>query len=94
MNFHLYSKIFFVLATLSILHTGNAHGQEHKNKKEIHQSANKVPSLKNVFKNHFLIGAAINAAQIEERDTGAAVLVPPVLVFGAPLYLTPFHLCL
>jgi endo-1,4-beta-xylanase len=35
-----------------------------------------TPSLKEVFKNEFVIGTALNAAQIEERDTAAAVLVP------------------
>jgi endo-1,4-beta-xylanase len=34
------------------------------------------PSLKAAFKNDFLIGAAINTRQIEEKDTGAASLIP------------------
>ena len=33
-------------------------------------------SLKTVFQNDFLIGAAINARQIEEKDTTAARLIP------------------
>lgn len=33
-------------------------------------------SLKNAFKNDFLIGAALNTAQIEEKDSAAAVLIP------------------
>lgn len=33
-------------------------------------------SLKEVYKNDFLIGAAINATQIEEKEPNAAVLVP------------------
>lgn len=37
---------------------------------------NNVPSLKEVFKNDFLIGTALNTQQIEEKDTGAALLVP------------------
>lgn len=35
-----------------------------------------TPSLKEVFKNDFAIGTALNAEQIEEKDAGAAVLVP------------------
>ncbi|HVN48188.1 MAG TPA: endo-1,4-beta-xylanase [Bacteroidota bacterium] len=38
-------------------------------------SAQTLPSLKEVFKNNFLIGAAINQNQISERDTiGVAIL--------------------
>jgi endo-1,4-beta-xylanase len=33
-------------------------------------------SLKEIFKNDFLIGAAINGTQIEEKDAGSAVLLP------------------
>jgi endo-1,4-beta-xylanase len=35
-----------------------------------------APSLKETFKNDFAIGTALNAAQIEEKDPGAAALVP------------------
>lgn len=35
-----------------------------------------MPSLKNTFKNDFLIGTALSALQIEEKDSGAAKLVP------------------
>ena len=38
-------------------------------------SAQSIPSLKETFKNDFLIGAAINAEQIEEKDTAADVLI-------------------
>ena len=37
---------------------------------------NGIPSLKETFKTDFTIGTALNTAQIEERDTGAARLVP------------------
>jgi endo-1,4-beta-xylanase len=33
-------------------------------------------SLKKVFKNDFLIGAALNTAQIEEKEPNAAILIP------------------
>src|SRR4051794_24478041 len=36
----------------------------------------KSVSLKQTFKNDFLIGTAINTQQIEEKDTGAARLIP------------------
>ncbi len=36
----------------------------------------KTASLKETFKNDFLIGTAINTPQIEEKDTGAARLIP------------------
>ncbi|QEC67893.1 endo-1,4-beta-xylanase [Panacibacter ginsenosidivorans] len=35
-----------------------------------------IPSLKEVFKYDFLIGAALNTQQIEEKDAGAVALVP------------------
>lgn len=35
-----------------------------------------APSLKKAFQNDFLIGTALNASQIEEKDSGSAVLVP------------------
>ena len=38
-------------------------------------SAQTIPSLKETFKNDFLIGAAINAQQIEEKDTAADNLI-------------------
>ena len=34
------------------------------------------PSLKEIFENDFAIGTALNIQQIEEKDSGAAVLVP------------------
>ncbi|RYZ53177.1 MAG: 1,4-beta-xylanase, partial [Chitinophagaceae bacterium] len=34
-----------------------------------------APSLKETFKGDFLIGTALNAAQIEEKDAGAAALI-------------------
>ena len=38
--------------------------------------AQKAVSLKDVFKNDFVIGTALNARQIEEKDPKAALLVP------------------
>ncbi|MBN8877719.1 MAG: endo-1,4-beta-xylanase [Sphingobacteriales bacterium] len=39
-------------------------------------TSQEIPSLKNTFKNDFLIGTALNAQQIEEKDPKAAALVP------------------
>jgi endo-1,4-beta-xylanase len=39
-------------------------------------SSTGTPSLKATFKNDFLIGTALSAQQIEEKDSGAAILVP------------------
>jgi endo-1,4-beta-xylanase len=39
-------------------------------------SVTSTPSLKETFKNDFLIGTALNTQQIEEKDTGAARLIP------------------
>lgn len=39
-------------------------------------ASSNLPSLKNVYKNDFAIGTALNAEQIEEKDAKAAVLVP------------------
>jgi len=38
-------------------------------------AANSPVSLKTAFKKYFLVGAAVNAAQIEEKDTAAAKLI-------------------
>jgi endo-1,4-beta-xylanase len=35
-----------------------------------------LPSLREVFKDDFLIGTALNAEQIEEKDSSAAKLIP------------------
>jgi endo-1,4-beta-xylanase len=35
-----------------------------------------IPSLREIFKNDFLIGTALNVPQIEERDPKAAALIP------------------
>ena len=41
-------------------------------------------SLKEVFKNDFGIGTALNAAQIEERDPQAAILIPQQFNMATP----------
>ncbi len=40
------------------------------------QNQSPIPSLKETFKNDFLIGTALNTAQIQEKDPAAAQLIP------------------
>lgn len=46
------------------------------NTKKAAGTTSKIPSLKETFKNDFLIGTALSAQQIEGKDSGAARLVP------------------
>jgi endo-1,4-beta-xylanase len=55
---------FTTLLFASCSHTKNATGTA------------SIPSLKETFKNDFLMGTALSAPQIEERDSAAARLVP------------------
>ena len=55
---------FTTLLFASCSHTKNATGTA------------SIPSLKETFKNDFLVGTALSAPQIEERDSAAARLVP------------------
>jgi endo-1,4-beta-xylanase len=43
-----------------------------------------LPSLKDLFKNDFTIGAALNAEQIEEKDPKAAELIPQQFNMATP----------
>jgi hypothetical protein len=58
---------FKLIYIFIVLNLSNVFGQQ-----IIHQTA----SLKSTFKKDFLIGAALNAAQIEEKDLKYAVLIP------------------
>jgi len=44
----------------------------------------KIPSLKEVFKNDFAIGTAMNSFQIEEKDPKAALLIPQQFNMATP----------
>lgn len=65
-------RSFFLLSafTAGLLIASCCHAQT------AHAQSTKTPSLKETFKNDFLIGFAINAQQIEGKDTGAARLIP------------------
>ncbi len=56
-------------AIISLLFASGAGAQMNK-------SGTGFPSLKETFRNDFLIGAALNAQQIEEKEPNAALLVP------------------
>ncbi|MET0634534.1 MAG: endo-1,4-beta-xylanase [Chitinophagaceae bacterium] len=43
-----------------------------------------IPSLKETFQNDFTIGTALNAAQIEEKNPGAAELIPQQFNMATP----------
>ncbi len=60
-------KLFLIISIATILSAGCA-GIENA-------TAQSGPSLKETFKNDFLIGSAINTAQIEEKDTTADRLI-------------------
>ncbi|HEY4207293.1 MAG TPA: endo-1,4-beta-xylanase, partial [Puia sp.] len=62
-------KTFLLFATLAIGLYGSA--QDHAS-----QGPAQSPTLKGAFRNDFLIGAAINTRQIEEKDPAAAKLIP------------------
>jgi endo-1,4-beta-xylanase len=65
-------KILLVLITTFFVQNSNAQ----KNRKVDKKSADNNASLKLAYKNYFFIGAALNTAQIEEKEPNAAVLVP------------------
>ncbi|MFI5186856.1 MAG: endo-1,4-beta-xylanase [Chitinophagales bacterium] len=58
----------FTIITLGLLSSHNCRAQENN-------AASQIPSLKETFKKDFLIGAALNAQQIEEKDSNAAKLI-------------------
>ena len=58
---------FQLIYIFIVLNLSNVFGQ---------QLPSKPASLKSTFKKDFLIGAALNAAQIEEKDLKSAVLIP------------------
>ena len=66
-------KLFFVLAAAIVLNNANA---QNSAKKSADKTAAKEAGLKDAYKNHFFIGAALNAAQIEDKNADAALLIP------------------
>ena len=63
-----------ILFAFSIIATGFLL-QNCSNTKKL-ATTSSMPSLKKTFKNDFLIGTALNSQQIEEKDSGAARLIP------------------
>lgn len=72
MQFFLQKKIGLLLCALIILQISYAQKSSYPSKK----SVSKKVSLKNAFKNYFLIGAALNIPQIKQQDADAAILIP------------------
>lgn len=62
-----YKRSNLAIITTCVLISGCASAQK---------NLSKPASLKQAFKNNFLIGTALNSRQIEEKDSNAAVLVP------------------
>lgn len=52
--------------------------------KKTASSKSSEPTLREAYKNDFLIGTALNAQQIEEKDSNAAVLVPKQFSAATP----------
>ncbi len=69
---------FFVRIRILLTFTAIVFLQHSKaqNPSSVIKKTDKKASLKNSFKNYFLIGTAINAAQIEEKEPNAAILIP------------------
>jgi endo-1,4-beta-xylanase len=67
-------KLFLFFLAAIFLQQSNA--QTKPGKKNTKQPAVKKAGLKDAFKNSFFIGAALNTAQIEEKEPNAATLIP------------------
>lgn len=61
---------FLTIAVVSLIAVGCS------NAKKITSSSPGEPTLREAYKNDFMIGTALNTPQIEEKDSGAAILVP------------------
>ena len=61
---------FLTIAAVSLMAVGCS------NSKKTVSSSSAEPTLKEAYKNDFMIGAALNTEQIEEKEPNAAALVP------------------
>jgi endo-1,4-beta-xylanase len=76
MKFFIRIKILLAFTAIVFLQHSKGQNSSYPLKKTDAKFADKTPVLKSIFKNYFLIGAAINAAQIEEKESNAAILIP------------------
>ena len=76
MKFFVRIRILLTFTAIVFLQHSKAQNPSSSIKKTEKKSTDKKASLKSSFKNYFLIGAAINAAQIEEKEPNAAILIP------------------
>ncbi len=71
------TRLFMVVTAIAVLCSAYAQTSSYSGKRKTNKkTSGKKGELKNAFKGYFLIGAALNKPQIEEKDTGASVLVP------------------
>jgi endo-1,4-beta-xylanase len=70
------TKLLLILSALFILQTNSKKGQLYTGCKTNSDTMQDVGSLKDAFANDFLIGAALNSAQIEEKEIRVGALVP------------------
>jgi endo-1,4-beta-xylanase len=68
------TNFLLLAAAIFLLNNGNAQTSASAGKRKA--TVRKKASLKTAYKNYFYIGAAINTAQIEEKDAKAKVLIP------------------
>lgn len=76
MKLFLNTKIFLGLSAVFVLQLNNQKIALPESCNGQGKSTEQAQSLKETFKNNFLIGTALNATQIEEKDPLAAVLIP------------------
>lgn len=69
-------KIFLALSAMFVLQLNNQKIILPEGCKAQATSREQSPSLKEAFSNDFLVGTALNTAQIEEQDSRAAILIP------------------
>ncbi len=69
-------KMLLVVAATVFLQTADAQTSPDGTQKTTRKTAAKKNSLKDAYKNYFLIGAALNSAQIEEKEPNAAIVIP------------------
>jgi endo-1,4-beta-xylanase len=68
-------KILLVILAAVFLQNSNAQTSANTARRPTKRAIKKI-GLKTAYKNYFLIGAALNSAQIEEKEPNAAIVIP------------------
>ncbi len=76
MRLFLNTKIILGLSAIFIIQLNSEKSVLLNGCNSVTKTQEQNPSLKEAFKNDFLIGTALNTAQIEEKDPLAAILIP------------------